>query len=106
MNQKAGRRYSLSEIDRMRAALQKLYPIWFDHWTSSSDLQSRIASQNSSIEEKLRTYMMGGVGAEELEDKAARHEEKQKHENERIAAERTEALLVEEYGPRRNIDGR
>jgi DNA-binding transcriptional regulator YdaS (Cro superfamily) len=54
------RRYSIDEIDRMRKALGRVQP-----WNyMNRDLKP-------SVEDQLRTAMLGGVTAQELEDRAA-----------------------------------
>jgi hypothetical protein len=52
------RRYTLDEIDRMRAAIRRVQP---------SNYMNRPLL---SVEDQLRTAMVGGVEPQELEDKA------------------------------------
>jgi hypothetical protein len=54
------RRYSIDEIDRMRKAISRVQPRNYMNW----DLKP-------SVEDQLRTAMLGGVTAQDLEDKAA-----------------------------------
>lgn len=62
------RAYTVSEIDRMRAAV-RINLTWKinDGWSLSSD-QERL--KVFRIEEELRTYMLAGVSIEDLEREA------------------------------------
>ena len=58
------RRYTLSEIDRMRTAIRRTQP--FNNPMNRSP-------GVPSVEDQLRTAMIGGVDPQELEDKADAH---------------------------------
>lgn len=65
------RKYSISEIDRMRAALGTINMRWPPLYFSSEaerDLQPFYDAQK--IEDQLRTYMQNGTEPEELEAEA------------------------------------
>jgi hypothetical protein len=83
MSDGAGRKYSVADIDRMRAAVRGIFPgsgLGIDVQIHSSDPDSdrryqMDGAQNRSIwenncEEKLRTYMLAGVDPDELEAQA------------------------------------
>jgi hypothetical protein len=53
----AERKYSVSEIDRMRRAITEV--VWDQHWSPKT--------QAPVIEDRLRTYMLNGTEPEELE---------------------------------------
>lgn len=53
-------KYSVDEIDRMRDALTRRYGFKWP-WVGAAEPYSR------DVEDKLRTYMIGGVTPEELE---------------------------------------
>ena len=60
---RAQRRYTIDEIDRMRVAIKRVQPFNYINLPPSQP----------SVEEQLRTAMFGGVGPQELEDKADLH---------------------------------
>lgn len=70
------RKYSLDEIDRMREAVRALNPIggpvFYGPDGPSPPARLALDSNARTVEDRLRTYMLGGVGPEELEAKAAR----------------------------------
>ncbi len=70
------RKYSLSEVDRMRAALHRGTPFVLNYGINSNaqaeqtaaiERSSMITAYNTAIEQTLRTYMMAGIDPEELE---------------------------------------
>lgn len=68
------RKYSLSEIDRMRAAIPIPHVSWFTGMWGLPDYECPAyvnVFTPANLEELLRTYMMAGVGPEELENKYA-----------------------------------
>lgn len=60
---RAQRRYTIDDIDRMRKAISRVQPFNYINRPSCQP----------SVEEQLRTAMLGGVGPQELEDKADLH---------------------------------
>lgn len=52
------RSYTLSEIDRMRELIRWSYPCGVSYYPADRD---------ADTENRLRTYMLGGVSLEELE---------------------------------------
>lgn len=61
-------RYSLDEIDRMRAALNDIK----NHRVIGGSTYGPFPTDSPSrVEDELRTYLVGGVRVEELESKAA-----------------------------------
>lgn len=68
-------KYTVAEIDRMRAIIYgkpKLEIQWFasclaEQQQMDRDLAERQARYAASVEDRLRTYMLGGVRPEELE---------------------------------------
>ena len=62
------RAYTVGEIDRMRAALRKRAG-WIDVlWGETVEMNdARRHRWESNIEDKLRTYMIGGINPDELE---------------------------------------
>lgn len=57
----AERRYTVAEIDRMRIAVEQLFPM---------DIAYDRAVRAKQAEERLRTYMLNGTEPEELEQHA------------------------------------
>ncbi len=70
------RRYTVDEIDRMRAALIRRYPIrevmickigFFDQPAEpSEETHRRRAERAAIVESQLQTYMLNGIDPEEL----------------------------------------
>lgn len=75
----AQRRYSLDEIDRMRAAIiateysNSYHPHLYQYGVvighSSESWERQQSEQARRVEDRLRTCMVGGVGPDELEQK-------------------------------------
>jgi hypothetical protein len=59
------RKYSVSEIDKMRQAVDVLL--------TRNGVPFRKADRVVEIEQRLRTYMMNGTDPKELEEKAQAH---------------------------------
>lgn len=55
------RKYSISEIDRMRSALE---------WSYGGGVYNA-AARSAEVEDRLRTYMLNGTDPEELEERTA-----------------------------------
>jgi len=53
------RKYSVSEIDRMRKAIE---------WSFPTGVSYDAVDRAAEIEERLRTYMLNGTDPKELED--------------------------------------
>jgi len=102
------RKYSVSEIDRMRVALANIENS-NSYWPSPYDGDSGAlcwfpgidyAAQSARIEDQLRTYLIGGVSPEELGEKAEKAEAACKSRIEECERQRVELRLLKEYGPR------
>ena len=69
------RKYSVAEIDRMRAAVAHKW-LWGRPIDTSCEGLARVHTsrvfkskeKTVAVEEMLRTYMLAGIGPEELED--------------------------------------
>lgn len=59
------RRYTIDEIDRMRVAIKRVQPIRYGNEIRPNNYPS--------VEDQVRTAMLGGVSPQELEDKADLH---------------------------------
>lgn len=62
---RAQRRYTIDEIDRMRVAIKRVQPIRYGNEIRPNNYPS--------VEDQVRTAMLGGVSPQELEDKADLH---------------------------------
>lgn len=90
------RQYSVAEIDRMRAAIDEIE-------TSKYTAPYLVGDHEAGVETLLRTYMIGGVGPEELE---ARAEEIKRQKDERYAARKVMLLaIVQRYDLRATFLG-
>lgn len=87
----------------MRAALyaceEPVYVAYWGHGTSEH-VRLEFEDQRRRIEDRLRTYMTGGAAPSELEEKAEAFQRKRQEEKAKFEAERVEASLRREYGPR------
>ena len=65
------RKYSVAEIDRMRAAVECkwLFGCWPNEMKSTTTFARTWTDKGktAAVEEMLRTYMLAGIGPEELE---------------------------------------
>jgi hypothetical protein len=103
----AVRRYTLEEIDNMRAALYAIasangYQLQYynDSGFDSFLAFASYAPDRSRIEEELRTCMIGGVGLDELEIKREEAKAAKEARIAEFAQQETERRLRREYGPR------
>lgn len=78
MNETAQRAYTLSEVDRLRAAEWVIHfgggMSYYIQGNSHDDL--RLSYDRKAIEDRVRTNMVAGVSPEEVEAKAALVKEK------------------------------
>jgi len=80
------RKYSVAEIDRMRAALKIINPLSYRLPIDQRDLDVRERHHELMVEEWLRTHMLNGTGPEELEEAACIASERWRLEIERSRA--------------------
>ena len=68
-------KYSIDEIDRMRAAIWELNHI-HGHFVTPGSCEEFMSRQLAKIEDQLRTYMLNGTTPEELEEAAQSYTKK------------------------------
>jgi len=81
------RKYSVSEIDKMREAILRLYPLGVPY---------RANERAADAENRLRTHMQNGTGPEELERAAREHVEKGRAARAKLDAALRQAGVPEE----------
>jgi hypothetical protein len=64
------RKYSVAEIDEMRALVEREFPVSYSCGPFGG-LMKRNPEFDASIEDRLRTYILAGLGPEDLKERVA-----------------------------------